>query len=69
MNKSAEREYAAVYDNYRHLSERINELERERTSIVRFIENIDSEKKKVFLTAFETINVEFAGDLQAAHER
>jgi chromosome segregation protein len=60
VNKSAEREYAAIYDNYRHLSERINELERERTSIVRFIENIDSEKKKVFLSAFETINTEFA---------
>jgi chromosome segregation protein len=60
VNKSAEREYAAIYDNYRHLSERINELERERTSIVRFIENIDSEKKKVFMTAFETINGEFA---------
>jgi chromosome segregation protein len=61
VNKSAIREYAAVYDNYRHLSERINELERERTSIVRFIENIDSEKKKVFMTAFETINSEFQG--------
>jgi chromosome segregation protein len=60
VNKSAEREYAAIYDNYRHLSERINELERERTSIVRFIENIDSEKKKVFMTAFETINSQFA---------
>ncbi len=60
VNKSAEREYAMIYDNYRHLSERINELERERTSIVRFIENIDAEKKKVFMSAFETINAEFA---------
>ncbi|MGA2199727.1 MAG: chromosome segregation SMC family protein [Nitrososphaerales archaeon] len=60
VNKSAEREYAVIYDNYRHLSERINELERERTSIVRFIENIDAEKKKVFMSAFETINAEFS---------
>ncbi len=60
VNKSAEREYAAIYDNYRHLSERINELERERTSIVRFIENIDAEKKKVFTSAYETINAEFS---------
>ncbi len=60
VNKAAERDYSAVYDNYRHLSERINELERERTSIVRFIESIDSEKNKVFMTAFETINNEFA---------
>ena len=61
VNKVAEKEYAAVYDSYRHLSQRINELERERTSIVRFIESIDSEKKKVFVTAFETINKEFGG--------
>ena len=59
VNKSALREYAVVYDNYRHLSERINELERERTSIVRFIESIDAEKRKVFMTAFATINAEF----------
>jgi chromosome segregation protein len=61
VNKSAIREYAAVYDNYRHLSERINELEHERTSIVRFIESVDSEKRKVFMIAFETINKEFQG--------
>ena len=59
VNKAAERDYATVYDNYRHLSQRINELEQERTSIVRFIESIDSEKNKVFLTAFQTINDEF----------
>jgi chromosome segregation protein len=60
VNKSSERDYGAVYDSYRNLSQRINELEEERNSIVRFIESIDAEKRKVFSTAFETINKEFA---------
>ncbi|MDG6977847.1 MAG: chromosome segregation protein SMC [Nitrososphaerota archaeon] len=61
VNKSSERDYAAVYDSYRNLSQRINELEQERNSIVRFIESVDSEKRKVFGAAFATINNEFAG--------
>ncbi len=60
VNKSSERDYGLVYDSYRNLSQRINELEQERNSIVRFIESVDSEKRKVFATAFETINREFA---------
>jgi chromosome segregation protein len=60
VNKSSERDYAVVYDSYRNLSQRINELEQERNSIVRFIESVDSEKRKVFASAFETINKEFA---------
>jgi chromosome segregation protein len=60
VNKSSERDFGAVYDSYRNLSQRINELEQERNSIVRFIESVDSEKKKVFASAFETINKEFA---------
>jgi chromosome segregation protein len=59
VNKIAEKEYAAIYDNYRNLSIRINELERERNSIVKFIESVEAEKKKVFITAFNTINLEF----------
>ncbi len=60
VNKSSERDYGLVYDSYRNLSQRINELEQERNSIVRFIESVDSEKRKVFASAFETINREFA---------
>lgn len=60
VNKSSERDYGVVYDSYRNLSQRINELEQERNSIVRFIESVDAEKRKVFATAFETINHEFA---------
>ncbi len=60
VNKSSERDYGAVYDSYRNLSQRINELEQERNSIVRFIESVDAEKRKVFASAFGTINQEFA---------
>jgi chromosome segregation protein len=60
VNKSSERDYGVVYDSYRNLSQRINELEQERNSIVRFIESVDAEKRKVFASAFETINREFA---------
>ncbi len=67
VNKSSERDYGVVYDGYRNLSQRINELEHERNSIVRFIESVDSEKRKVFASAFETINREFAGHVQDAH--
>ncbi len=59
VNKIAEREYFAVYDSYRNLSIRINELEKERTSIVRFIENVEADKHRIFTSAFETINKEF----------
>ena len=61
VNKSSQRDFAVVFDSYRNLSQRINELEGERNSIVRFIESVDSEKRKVFTTAFDTINDEFAG--------
>jgi chromosome segregation protein len=60
VNKSSERDFAAVYDSYRNLSQRINELEQERNSIVKFIESVDAEKRKVFASSFETINKEFA---------
>jgi chromosome segregation protein len=59
VNKVAEREYFAVYDSYRNLSVRINELEKERNSIVAFIENVEGEKERIFKSAFETINKEF----------
>jgi chromosome segregation protein len=59
VNKIAEREYFVVYDSYRNLSIRINELEQERTSIVKFIESVEADKKRVFTSAFETLNREF----------
>lgn len=59
VNRSADRQYAEMYASYKSLSVRHNELERERNSIIAFIESVESEKKKVFLAAFERVRSEF----------
>jgi chromosome segregation protein len=47
-----------VFSGYKNLSLRQNQLEEERNVIVKFIEEVDAEKKKVFLTGFEKIDRE-----------
>ncbi|MDE1854661.1 MAG: chromosome segregation protein SMC, partial [Thaumarchaeota archaeon] len=59
VNKAADRQYRDMYVGYKNLSTRNNELEKERVSIIRFIESVESEKRKVFVGAFEKINAEF----------
>ncbi|MDV3293892.1 MAG: chromosome segregation protein SMC [Nitrososphaerales archaeon] len=59
VNKAADRQYRDMYVGYKNLSTRNNELEKERVSIIRFIESVESEKRKVFVGAFERINAEF----------
>jgi chromosome segregation protein len=59
VNRSADRQYTEMYVNYKSLSVRHNELEKERNSIVTFIESVDSEKRKVFMTAFDKIGSGF----------
>jgi chromosome segregation protein len=59
VNRSADRQYTEMYLNYKNLSVRHNELEKERSSIVGFIQSVDAEKRKVFLAAFERIRSEF----------
>ena len=59
VNRSADRQYKEMYLNYKNLSVRHNELEKERSAIVGFIQNVDAEKRKVFLAAFERIRSEF----------
>ena len=56
LNLRADESYIQVTDGYRGMSTRKNELESERNSIVRFIEEIVSEKKTVFMQAFEKVN-------------
>ncbi len=60
VNKAADRQYADMYLGYKNLSTRHNELEKEKFSIIQFIESVDSEKKKVFMDAFEKIRSEFS---------
>lgn len=58
VNLLAASSYKEIFSGYKNLSIRQNQLEKERTTIVKFIENIDSEKKKVFLSGFEKIDKE-----------
>ena len=56
LNLRADESYIQVTDGYRGMSSRKNELESERNSIVLFIEEIVSEKKTVFMQAFDKVN-------------
>jgi chromosome segregation protein len=61
VNRSADRQYTEMYLNYKSLSVRHNELERERNSIIGFIESVESERKTVFMSAFEKVGEGFSG--------
>lgn len=56
INQLADKAYVETIDGYRGMSARKNQLESERNSIVRFIEDIESEKKQVFMEAFDKVN-------------
>ena len=58
VNLLADKNYGSVFENYKNISTRRNQLDEERTSIIRFIENIDSEKRKIFLDAYNKIDRE-----------
>jgi len=59
VNKSADRQYTEMYVNYKSLSVRHNELEKERNSIIAFIESVEAEKGNVFMSAFGKVASEF----------
>jgi chromosome segregation protein len=56
INQLAAVHYSEQISRYRELSVRLNELEREKQAIVMFMDEIESKKRKVFMTAFEKIN-------------
>ncbi len=60
VNRGADRQYTDMYVSYKSLSVRHNELENERNSIITFIESVDSEKRKVFVAAFDRVGIEFS---------
>ena len=60
VNRGADKQYTEMYINYKSLSVRHNELENERNSIIAFIESVDSEKRKVFISAFDRVGAEFS---------
>ena len=61
VNRGADRQYTEMYVSYKSLSVRHNELESERNSIIGFIENVEAEKRKVFMAAFDRVGAEFSG--------
>ena len=61
VNRGADRQYTEMYVSYKSLSVRHNELEKERGAIVSFIESVEAEKRKVFMSAFERVGNEFSG--------
>jgi chromosome segregation protein len=65
VNLLADTNYKAMFESYKNLSLRRNQLEQDRDSIVRFIEEVEAEKKKIFLTAFEKIDRELRAVFKA----
>ena len=60
VNRGADKQYGEMYASYKSLSVRHNELEGERNSIVNFIESVEAEKRKVFMSAFDHVGAEFS---------
>ncbi len=56
VNQLALSHYAEQISRYKELSMRMNELEREKQAILKFMDEIESKKHKVFMEAFEKIN-------------
>ncbi|HSA72491.1 MAG TPA: chromosome segregation SMC family protein [Nitrososphaeraceae archaeon] len=56
LNLRAHETYVQVIEGYRDMSSRKNYLENERNSIVLFINEIDNEKKDVFMDAFKKVD-------------
>ncbi|MEM2099350.1 MAG: chromosome segregation protein SMC [Candidatus Bathyarchaeia archaeon] len=57
VNQLALSHYAEQISRYRELSLRLNELEREKQAIVQFMDEIESKKRRVFMEAFDKINL------------
>ncbi|MDR4510430.1 MAG: chromosome segregation protein SMC [Nitrososphaeraceae archaeon] len=56
INLRANENYIQVIEGYRGMSERKNDLEKERNSIVLFIDRINQEKENMFMDAFLKVN-------------
>ena len=56
LNTKAPETYVEISNGYRSMSSRKNELEAERNSIVRFIEEIDKDKRQTFLESYDKVD-------------
>ncbi len=56
LNYLAEKDYQNVFESYKNLSLRSNQLEEEKNSIIEMIDQIDNRKRDVFMESFEKID-------------
>jgi chromosome segregation protein len=59
VNELAARQYEEVKDNYKRLASRIYELEKEKLSIVQFMNELDRQKFDAFMKAFNRVSQSF----------
>ncbi len=59
VNQLAVEQYEELKGNYKQLSVRINELEREKLAIVDFMNELERKKRDTFMTAFNRVNDTF----------
>jgi chromosome segregation protein len=57
INQLALSHYADQISRYKELSKRMNELEKEEQAILQFMDEIERKKRKVFIEAFDKINL------------
>lgn len=57
VNQLAEAHYMEQVSRYKELSIKLNELEAEKQAILKFMEEIEGKKRRVFMEAFDKINL------------
>jgi len=59
VNELAASQYEQVKENYKHLASRIYELEKEKLSIIQFMNELDQQKLEAFMEAFNQVSQSF----------
>jgi chromosome segregation protein len=59
VNELAASQYEEVKENYKHLATRIYELEKEKLSIIQFMNELDQQKLEAFMKAFNQVSESF----------
>ena len=59
INELAASQYEEVKENYKHLASRIYDLEKEKLSIVQFMNELDQQKLATFMKAFNQVSQSF----------
>jgi chromosome segregation protein len=59
VNELAVKQYEEVKENYKHLASRIYDLEKEKLSIIQFMNALDRQKLEAFMKAFNKVSESF----------